>query len=138
RRKFAAIPRRSERAGRHSQCFHDNSLCPASAFVGSWFAGSMRVPFASFATHKLMAQALSSRKMQCGGDIALAQRNCALWVAGIAYLRLASVAGLLIQQLREAPVPTIIKQPVAFGTHTFDPAMPPTDMPPLSPGENAE
>ena len=42
------------------------------------------------------------------------------------------------QQLREAPVPTIIKQPVAFGTHTFDPAMPPTDMPPLSPGENAE
>jgi len=42
------------------------------------------------------------------------------------------------QQLGEAPAPTIIKQPVAFGTHTFDPAMPPTDMPPLSPGENAE
>jgi hypothetical protein len=42
------------------------------------------------------------------------------------------------QQLREAPVPTIIKQPVAFASHTFDPAAPPTDMPPLSPGENAE
>jgi hypothetical protein len=42
------------------------------------------------------------------------------------------------QQLREAPAPIIIKQPVAFASHTFDPAAPPTDMPPLSPGENAE
>jgi hypothetical protein len=42
------------------------------------------------------------------------------------------------QQLREAPVPTINKQPVAFANRTFDPATPPTDMPPLAPGENAE
>jgi hypothetical protein len=42
------------------------------------------------------------------------------------------------RQLREAPVPTINKQPVAFANRTFDPAAPPTDMPPLAPGENAE
>ena len=41
------------------------------------------------------------------------------------------------QQLREAPVPTISKQPVAFANRTFDPATPPTDMPPLAPGEIA-
>jgi hypothetical protein len=39
--------------------------------------------------------------------------------------------------LREVPVPTINKQPVAFANHTFDPAAPPTDMPPLAPGEIA-
>jgi hypothetical protein len=43
-----------------------------------------------------------------------------------------------LRQLREAPVPTINKQPVAFANRTFDPAIPPTDMPPLAPGENAE
>jgi hypothetical protein len=42
------------------------------------------------------------------------------------------------RQLREAPVSTINKQPVAFANRTFDPATPPTDMPPLAPGENAE
>ncbi|HEV3374333.1 MAG TPA: hypothetical protein VG051_01440 [Candidatus Acidoferrum sp.] len=35
-------------------------------------------------------------------------------------------------------MPTINKQPVAFANRTFDPATPPTDMPPLAPGENAE
>jgi hypothetical protein len=42
------------------------------------------------------------------------------------------------RQLREAPVPTINKQPVAIANRTFDPAAPPTDMPPLASGENAE
>jgi hypothetical protein len=42
------------------------------------------------------------------------------------------------RQLTEAPVPTINKQPVALTHHTFDPAAPPADMPPLAPGENAE
>jgi len=42
------------------------------------------------------------------------------------------------RQAREAPVPTINKQPVAFTNRTFDPASPPADMPPLAPGENAE
>jgi hypothetical protein len=42
------------------------------------------------------------------------------------------------RQLTEAPVPTINKQPIAFANHTFDPAAPPTGMPPLAPGENAE
>jgi len=41
------------------------------------------------------------------------------------------------RQLTEAAVPTIIKQPVAFANRTFDPAAPPTDMPPLAPGETA-
>ena len=31
-----------------------------------------------------------------------------------------------------------IKQPVNFANRTFDPASPPSDMPPLTPGENAE
>jgi hypothetical protein len=44
----------------------------------------------------------------------------------------------LRRQLREAPVLTIRKQPVAFASHTFDPAAPPADMPPLAPGESAE
>jgi len=42
------------------------------------------------------------------------------------------------RQLREASVPTIRKQPVAFANRTFDPAAPPTDMPPLAAGESAE
>jgi hypothetical protein len=41
------------------------------------------------------------------------------------------------RQPREAPV-LVNKKPVAFASHTFDPAAPPTDMPPLAPGENAE
>jgi hypothetical protein len=42
------------------------------------------------------------------------------------------------RRLRKTPVPTISKQPVAVANRTFDPATPPTDMPPLAPGENAE
>jgi hypothetical protein len=42
------------------------------------------------------------------------------------------------RQLREAPVLTIDKKPVAFARHTFDPAAPPADMPPLATGESAE
>jgi hypothetical protein len=42
------------------------------------------------------------------------------------------------RQLRQAPVPIINKQPVAIANRTFDPATPPTNMPPLAPGENAE
>jgi hypothetical protein len=38
----------------------------------------------------------------------------------------------------EAPAPTITKQPIAFANHTFDPAAPPAEMPPLAHGENAE
>ena len=38
----------------------------------------------------------------------------------------------------ETSAPTIIKQPVNFASRTFDPANPPSDMPPLPAGENAE
>jgi hypothetical protein len=41
------------------------------------------------------------------------------------------------RQPREAAV-LINKEPVAFASHTFDPAVPPPDMPPLPPGESAE
>lgn len=34
--------------------------------------------------------------------------------------------------------PSIVKQPPTFAQRTFDPAMPPADMPPLKPGESAE
>ena len=39
---------------------------------------------------------------------------------------------------RQASAPSIDKQPVNFVNRTFDPANPPSDMPPLTPGENAE
>jgi hypothetical protein len=42
------------------------------------------------------------------------------------------------QQLRKTPQPTIIKQPANFSSRTFDPSNPPSEMPPLPPGENAE
>ena len=42
------------------------------------------------------------------------------------------------RQSREIHVPIIDKQPVVFASRTFDPAAPPSDMPPLAAGENAE
>ena len=42
------------------------------------------------------------------------------------------------RQLGAKSVPAIVKRPVAVATHTFDPASPPAEMPPLSAGENAE
>ena len=40
--------------------------------------------------------------------------------------------------VKETAEPIISKQPVNFATRTFDPASPPSDMPPLTEGENAE
>jgi hypothetical protein len=42
------------------------------------------------------------------------------------------------RQARQVPAPVIVKQPVQFASHTFDPANPPAEMPPLPAGENAE
>lgn len=42
------------------------------------------------------------------------------------------------QQLSELPSPAINKQPVHFAQRTFDPARPPSGMPPLTRGEDAE
>ncbi len=42
------------------------------------------------------------------------------------------------RQLSENSGSTISKQPIVLVTHTFDPASPPADMPPLGAGENAE
>ena len=41
-------------------------------------------------------------------------------------------------QPKETAEPIISKQPVNFTSRTFEPASPPADMPPLTPGENAE
>jgi hypothetical protein len=43
-----------------------------------------------------------------------------------------------LNKVKEASLPAIRKQPVAFANHTFDPAAPPKDMPPLRSGEIAE
>jgi hypothetical protein len=42
------------------------------------------------------------------------------------------------RQLKETAEPVISKQPVNFANRTFDPASPPSDMPALTAGENAE
>ena len=42
------------------------------------------------------------------------------------------------RQLRETARPSITKQPVNFAKRTFDPAAPPSEMPPLTRGEDAE
>jgi hypothetical protein len=41
------------------------------------------------------------------------------------------------RQSRETPV-QVNKEPVDFASHTFDPGVPPSDMPHLAPGESAE
>jgi hypothetical protein len=40
-------------------------------------------------------------------------------------------------ELKTLP-PQVDKQPIVFASRTFDPAAPPSDMPPLNPGESAE
>jgi hypothetical protein len=78
----------------------------------------------------------------------------AKWIVGVLCMRfvivLCVLLGLLMfgwlawrkssshQQLGEASVPTINKQPVAFASRTFDPASPPANMPPLAHWETAE
>jgi hypothetical protein len=55
------------------------------------------------------------------------------WLSAIAFL-------ILSAPLARAQTPglTITKQPVTVGTRMFDPAKPPADIPPFSPGETAE
>ena len=43
-----------------------------------------------------------------------------------------------VAETRDTPAPVILKQSVNFASRTFDPASPPSDMPPLPPGENAQ
>src|ERR1700722_1991370 len=47
-------------------------------------------------------------------------------------------AALSRKRSAETSQPLIVKQPVNFATRTFDPGAPPAEMPPLTPGENAE
>jgi hypothetical protein len=81
---------------------------------------------------------LPQRQMLGGGS--LLQRPIVLCV-----LLGALLLGLFVwrestsrRPLKEASVPAITKQPVAFASRTFDPAAPPANMPPLSTGETAE
>ena len=59
-------------------------------------------------------------------------------LAGLLFGWLAWRGSSRLRPLGEASAPAVTKQPVAFTTHTFDPAAPPPDMPPLSSGESAE
>jgi hypothetical protein len=42
------------------------------------------------------------------------------------------------RQAAETPQPVIVKEPANFVIRTFDPAAPPAEMPPMTPGEDAE
>jgi hypothetical protein len=42
------------------------------------------------------------------------------------------------RRIREDSAPSIYKEAIVFASHTFDPAAPPAEMPPLGEGENAE
>jgi hypothetical protein len=55
------------------------------------------------------------------------------WLLAIALLALAGPLALA-----QVPGVTIDKQPATFAKRTFDPARPPADMPPPTPGEDAE
>lgn len=57
----------------------------------------------------------------------------ALLVAGFAWRRFS-----LAERPAQSVVPAISKLPPTFALHTFDPAAPPRDMPPLREGEEAE
>lgn len=81
---------------------------------------------------------LPQRKM-LGGGLLLRRLIVLCALSGILILGwLAWRKSLARQQLGEASVPTITKQPVAFASRTFDPAAPPANMPPLAQWETAE
>src|ERR1700722_6506484 len=99
----------------------------------------MRVPFAPSVTYKLVVRAPSYSENGCGGGIALRGLIALCVLVGVLILGWLTWRDFSSRrQPREALVPTVNKQPVAFANRTFDPAAPPADMPPLAPGENAE
>lgn len=59
-------------------------------------------------------------------------------LAVIAFAWTRRQTGSAPHQGRQGSDVEIVKQPVNFANRTFDPEMPPADMPPLSGGENAE
>ncbi len=60
-----------------------------------------------------------------------------VWLGGIVFGCHTSSDSPTTPQPREAAV-LVNKEPVVFARHTFDPAAPPRNMPPLPPGEGAE
>jgi hypothetical protein len=74
------------------------------------------------------------RRMECGGHTLRSRGS--IWFLAVPMLGCFACRDSS-SQLREA-APTIEKRPLVFATHPFDPASPPSDMPPLSPGESAE
>lgn len=56
---------------------------------------------------------------------------------GIAILGWLAWRNFSSRQSGETSVPAITKQPIAYVSRSFDPVLPPADMPPLSPGETA-
>ncbi len=68
------------------------------------------------------------------------RKHILLWVLlGIVlFAGLSSRHQSALPAARQAPSLTIDKRPVSFAMHTFDPAAPPADMPPLAAWEEAE
>jgi len=77
--------------------------------------------------------------MECGGRIVLRRLIVLCLLLGVLIFGcLACRDSSSHLQPGETSAPAITKQPVAFASHTFDPAAPPANMPPLSANETAE
>jgi hypothetical protein len=76
--------------------------------------------------------------MDSGGNVAL--RRSILLLAVLAAIILGWLGWRRYSSAHTAQTsaPIIIKEPVNFTSHSFDPARPPAAMPPLAPGEEAE
>jgi hypothetical protein len=77
--------------------------------------------------------------MECGGGLPLRRLIVLCLLLGVLIFGcLACRDSSSHLQPGETSAPAITKQPVAFASHTFDPAAPPANMPPLSANETAE
>src|SRR5215472_6823554 len=78
-------------------------------------------------------------KMECGGDIPLRRLFLPYVLLGslVSGCHTSTAPSTTHQETRKTPV-LIKKDPVVFASHTFDPAAPPPEMPPLPAGETAE
>jgi hypothetical protein len=103
--------------------------------------GSTAVPFASSSKYKVMVR-VTCYSEDGNAEVVLALRRFLVPLVLVAVVFSGWLAWREVssrRQVREAPVVTIDKQPVAFASHTFDPAAPPpAEMPTLAAGESAE
>ena len=109
---------------------------PVVAVVYFWLSQSA---FRVIPTHIFLASILSLPR-QCRAEAILLSRP---FIAPSLLLEALLIGWLSWWALscnrppKETPAVTINKQPINFARRTFDPANPPSDMPPLAQGENA-